>query len=195
MRKLLFLPLAMLLLYGQLLAQTRTITGQIIDGLGNGVPNASVTVKGSTSGTTTNADGRFSLSIPQNARILVISSVGFQQKEMEIKNQSTINVSLTNTENALTEIVVTGYTRERKSQFAGAATVIGGSAVGNVPVGSFDQALQGRAPGLLVNSSSGQPGSSPAITIRGVQSIQGAGAQPLFILDGIPLAANDMQTL
>jgi TonB-linked SusC/RagA family outer membrane protein len=195
MRKLLFLPLAMLLLYGQLLAQTRTITGQIVDGQGIGVPNASITVKGSTAGTTTKADGRFSLSIPENARVLVISSVGFQQKEMEIKNQSTINVSLTNAENALTEIVVTGYTRERKSQFAGAATVIGGSAVGNVPVGSFDQALQGRAPGLLVNSSSGQPGSSPAITIRGVQSIQGAGAQPLFILDGIPLPANDMQTL
>jgi TonB-linked SusC/RagA family outer membrane protein len=106
-----------------------------------------------------------------------------------------MTVSLKAFDKSLEGVVVTGYTRERKSQFAGAATVIGSKAVETVPVGSFDQALQGRAPGVLVNSGSGQPGSSAQITIRGVQSIQGAGAQPLYVLDGIPLPAFDMQTI
>ena len=189
------LMLGVFTLCSHLLAQNRTVSGQIVDAQGTGIPNVSVTVKGSTSGTTTSANGQFTLSVPQNATTLVVSSVGFVSQEVNIANQSNVNVTLVSTESELTEVVITGYTRERKSQFAGAASLISSKAVETVPVGSFDQALQGRAPGLLVNSSTGQPGSSPSITIRGVQSIQGAGAQPLFILDGVPLPSGDMQTL
>ena len=71
---------------------------------------------------------------------------------------------------------------------------VSGKFIETVPVGSFDQALQGRAPGLLVNSSSGQPGTSPTLTIRGIQSVTGAGSQPLFIVDGVPIPSSDMQT-
>lgn len=187
--------LGVITLITQLQAQNRNVSGTVTDALGKGVPNASVTIKGTNVGTTTAADGRFSINVPANANTLIISSVGFQNKEVLINNQTAIDVALTSNEAALTEVIVTGYTRERKSQFAGAAALISGKAVETVPVGSFDQALQGRAPGLLVNSSTGQPGSSPTITIRGVQSIQGAGAQPLFILDGVPLPSGDMQTL
>ncbi len=195
MRKILMLLLGVFVFCSQLLAQNRTITGRITDAQNAGVPNASVTVKGTRIGTITAQDGGFSLNVPSNATTIVISSVGFGNKEITISNQSTLNISLTSSDNALTEVVVTGYTRERKSQFAGAATVLGPKAVETVPVGSFDQALQGRAPGVLVNSGSGQPGSSATITIRGVQSIQGAGAQPLYVLDGVPLPSFDMQTI
>ena len=168
MRKRLVFLLGMLVVCLQLLAQTRTITGRVTDAQGNGVPNASVTIKGTNSGTTTNADGAYTINIPASARTLVISSVGFGSKEVAIGSQTTIPVSLTAAENSLDEIVVTGYSRERKSQFAGAATIVSGKAVETVPVGSFDQALQGRAPGVLVNSGSGQPGASATVTIRGV---------------------------
>ncbi len=179
----------------QLLAQNRTITGRVTDEKGIAVPSASVTIKGASIGTTTAADGTFSISVPQNVRSLTVSSIGFQNQDVIIGNQNSISVSLVTGDNSLTEVVVTGYTRERRSQFAGAATVLSSKTVETVPVGSFDQALQGRAPGLLVNSGSGQPGNSATVTIRGVQSIQGAGAQPLYVIDGVPVPSGDFQTL
>ena len=196
MRKRLVFLLGMLVVCLQLLAQTRTITGRIVDAQGAGVPNASVTIKGTNTGTVTNAEGNFSLTVPNTARALVVSSIGFQNQEVTLNSTSNnIAITLGTAERALDEIVVTGYSRERKSQFAGAASIVSGKAVETVPVGSFDQALQGRAPGLLVNSGSGQPGSSATVTIRGVQSIQGAGAQPLYVIDGVPLPAFDMQSI
>ncbi len=195
MRKILMLMLGVFALCTQLWAQNRTITGTVRDATGSGVPNASVRVKGTSFGTTTNGTGAFSISVPGNASTLIISSVGFAEREIAIGSQNTVNASLTAVEGGLQEVVVTGYSRERRSQFAGAATVVSGKDIETVPVGSFDQALQGRAPGVLVNSGSGQPGASATITIRGVQSVQGAGAQPLYVIDGIPLPSFDMQTI
>lgn len=180
----------------QVMAQNRTLTGRVTDATGNPVPGASVQIKGTNVGTVSNSDGTFTISVPQNARALVISGVGMSQRELTIGNQNNITVSLSPSEQNLQEVVVsTGYTRERRSQFAGAATVLSGRVVDAVPVGSFDQALQGRAPGLLVNSGSGQPGASANITIRGVQSIQGSGAQPLYVIDGVPMPSFDMQSI
>lgn len=194
MRRLLFFLLGVLVMSSQLLAQNRTITGRVTDETGKAVFGASVVVKGSKTGAVTDEAGTFSLSVPADARTLVISGVGFTDREVTITG-NTVNVQLTASVNDLENVVVTGYTRQTKTTFTGAASQIAGKAVENVPVGSFDQALQGRAPGLLVNSGSGQPGSSPNIIIRGVQSIQGAGAQPLYILDGVPISAADFQTL
>ncbi len=195
MRKLMTMLLCVVLAASQLAAQSRTIRGRVLDDKNNPVANASVLVKGTNTGTTTGADGNFSIGITSAAKVLVIRSLGFTQQEIAITSSNSYGVSLRSTTENLDEVVVTGYSRERKTQFAGAANTISPKAVDAVPVGSFDQALQGRAPGVLVNSSSGQPGSSASITIRGVQSIQGAGAQPLFILDGVPLPAFDMQTI
>src|SRR5690349_8852247 len=94
MRKALMLVLGLFMLCTQLLAQNRTVTGTVTDEKGSGVPNASVTVKGSKVGTTTNADGTFSLSVPNNAKTVVISSIGFQSFELALSNQSTFKVSL-----------------------------------------------------------------------------------------------------
>src|SRR5687767_4615929 len=195
MRRILMLLLGVFVLCTQLQAQDRTVTGRVTDAQNNGIPNASVTVKGSPLGTTTNVNGSFTLTVPSNARTLVVSGVGFTTQEVAVGTESTINVSLAQETQILEQVVVTGYSRERRSQFAGAATVLGARTVETVPVGSFDQALQGRAPGVLVNSGSGQPGSSATVTIRGVQSIQGAGAQPLYVIDGVPLPSFDMQTI
>ncbi|WP_132050981.1 SusC/RagA family TonB-linked outer membrane protein [Pseudocnuella soli] len=196
MRKLLCLVLGMLFVCVQLFAQNRTISGTITDDKGNPIPNASILVKGSNTGTTTNADGKFTISVGPNTRTLLVTSVGLAEQEVNIGNRTTVNVTLNAAEQSLQEVVVnTGYTRERRSNFAGAANVLSGRVVDAVPVGAFDQALQGRAPGLLVNSGSGQPGSSANVIIRGVQSISGAGAQPLYVIDGIPMPSFDMQSI
>ena len=194
MRKLLLLSFASLFFVGQLLAQ-KTITGKVTDEKGDPISNVTVIIKGTATGTTTSSTGSYSLSVPANAKILVFSSIGLTAEERSIGTATNISLAMKSAEKALEEVIITGYSREKKSQFTGAATVISAKAFEMVPVGAFDQTLQGRSPGVLVNSGSGQPGSSAVITIRGVQSIQGAGAQPLYVLDGVPLPAFDMQTI
>lgn len=176
----------------QLAAQNRTISGRVTDEKGAPIINASVLVKGTKSGTVTGADGLFTISVSPKASKLIISSVDMAAREVAIGSEPVISVSLKR-DNDLTEVVVTGYSREKKSQFTGSATVLSSKVVENTPVGSFDQVLQGRAPGLVVNSGSGQPGRSANITIRGIQSISGAGVQPLYILDGVPIPPSDFQ--
>ena len=195
MRKLLLLVLCQVFFLFGALAQNRTISGKVTDENGKAVTNASVLVKGTRIGTITKTDGSFTLTVPGNAKTLLFSSVNMTDQEVQITNQSSVSVSLKTDEKSLTEVVVTGYSRERKSQFVGSATTLTSKAVETVPVGSFDQALQGKAPGLLVNSGSGQPGTSANINIRGIHSITGAFAQPLFVIDGVPLPAGDMASL
>ena len=196
MRKLLFFVVAILLFIGQLSAQSsRTITGKVSDDKGDPVFGASVLIKGSRTGTTTDLNGDFRLNVPASAKALVVSAINHRSAEIPIGSNNSYTVSLKNDDKNLEEVVVTGYGRERKARFVGAASVLSAKVVETVPVGSFDQALQGRAPGLLINSSSGQPGASANVNIRGIHSITGAFAQPLFVVDGIPLAAQDMQTI
>ncbi len=195
MRKLVTLFMCLVLSLLQLQAQNRTLTGKITDEKGNPVVGASVLVKGTANGTTTKEDGTFSLTVEGSIKSLIISALNLGTKEVKVEKSNVINVSLISKIENLEDIVVTGYSRVKKSQFAGAATTISGKLVESVPVGAFDQALQGRVPGMLVNSGSGQPGSSASITIRGIKSISGAGAQPLYIIDGVPLPSGDMQTL
>jgi TonB-linked SusC/RagA family outer membrane protein len=195
MRKLMTMLLCIVLAASQLAAQTRTIRGRVLDDKNNPVSNASVQVKNGSSGTITGPDGSFSLGINASARTLVIRSLGFAQQEVSITSSNSYGITLKSSAENLEEVVVTGYSRERKSQFVGAATTISSKAVETVPVGAFDQALQGRAPGLLVNSGSGQPGNSANVTIRGISSITGAGVQPLYVLDGVPLPSGDFATL
>jgi TonB-linked SusC/RagA family outer membrane protein len=195
MRKLHLLLVGIILLSYQVSAQVKRITGKVTDASGSPVSNASIIIKGTNSGTVSGIDGSYTLGVGSSATALIVSAISLDSVEVQIGNSSTINITLTNQNKNLEEVIVTGYSKEKKSQFAGAASRISGKFVETVPVGSFDQAMQGRAPGLLVNSSSGQPGSSPTLTIRGVQSVTGAGSQPLFIVDGVPIPAGDMQTI
>lgn len=192
MRKSLLMLLIMLAAVAQGWAQGRTISGKVVD-VKTGQAISGVTISSGGKNTITDASGNFKISTTANT--VSVMSVGYERAELKLGSSNTLNVSLNPSSQELDAVVVTGYSREKKSQFAGAATQISGKAVETVPVGAFDQALQGRVPGMLVNSGSGQPGSSAQITIRGIKSIVGAGAQPLFVIDGVPLPAFDMQTI
>jgi TonB-linked SusC/RagA family outer membrane protein len=192
MRKFLILLTCLFFALMQLTAQNRSISGRVTDEKGTPIINASVLVKGTKFGTVTGADGLFTIAVSPKASKLVISSVDMVATEVAIGSEPVISVSLKR-DNDLKEVVITGYSREKKSQFTGSAAVLSSKVVENTPVGSFDQVLQGRAPGMVVNSGSGQPGASANITIRGIKSISGAGVQPLYILDGVPIPPADFQ--
>ncbi len=195
MRKIFFTLLCICLTSYQLFAQSRAISGKVTDDAGNPLVGATVSVIGASGSATTNALGNFTLVAPRSARQVEVTYVGYATQRINLTSQNNVDVKLVQSSVSLDEVIITGYTREKKSQFAGSATVLAAKVVETVPVGSFDQALQGRAPGVLVNSGSGQPGASTTVTIRGVQSISGAGAQPLYILDGVPIPAGDFQTI
>lgn len=184
MRKALLLLLGCLVLAFQLYAQDRVISGRVSDATGNPLSNASVLVKGSSIGTTTKADGSFSLTVPQGAKSLIISSVGMAQEEVDIRTNSVINVSLKAGDTNLQEVVVTGYTTTARNKSTVAASVVGAKDISNVPMTNVNDILQGKATGLTVMSTSGQPGSSSNIRVRGVGSIS-AGASPIYVIDGI----------
>jgi TonB-linked SusC/RagA family outer membrane protein len=194
MRKLFLLLLGFLLFVAPLWAQ-RTISGKVTDEKGSPVPNVSIIVKGTTTGTTSKSDGSYTLVVPANAKALVFSSVDMRPVEMPIGAQSAINVALTAEDRSLQEVVVTGYTRERKREYTSAASVMQSKVVDAVPVAALDQMFQGRVPGLVANSGNGQPGASANVHIRGISSISSAFAQPLYVIDGVPLNSGDLNTL
>lgn len=179
---------ALLLPLGTAFAQDRTVTGRVTSSEdGSSLPGVNVVLKGTSIGSATDADGRYSISIPASGGTLVFSFIGLKTQEVEVGNRSTIDIQLALDAQQLAEIVVTetGYAQERK--FIGSATTLSGEIIERTPMASFDQALQGRVAGVLVNSGSGQPGASATVRIRGVSSISGAGAQPLYVIDGVPV--------
>ncbi len=194
MRKVVLLSSLVFCFALQVLAQgSKKISGKIVDqktkqGLGG------VTVNAGKVNALSDANGNYQINVTDQKSVN-FSIIGYAKLSRSIGAATTINVELASVEAVLEEVVITGYARESKSKFAGAVTTISGKTVNDVPVGSFDQAFQGRVPGMLVNSGSGQPGSSAVVTIRGIKSLQGAGAQPLYVLDGVPIPAFDMQTL
>src|SRR5690349_16833595 len=166
MRKLLLVLTSFLLFAGVAFAQ-KTITGKVTDDKGNPLANVSVTVKGTSTGTVTKTDGSFSLTIPANAKQLEFSYVGLASQTVNISASKTdYSLSLKAGASDLDEVVVTGINRVKKSQFAGAANKIDAKEIVNRPVGSLDQLLQGRAPGVLGLTTSGQPGNNSVIIIR-----------------------------
>lgn len=193
MRKILFCIVAVMAFTFAASAQNRTITGKVTDD--KGAPVNGVSVTSGKVGAQTDKSGNYSISVPSSAKTLTFTSVGFDAVTRAIGSGNSLSIKLTAANAKLDEVVVTGYSREKRSQFAGAATVLSAKVVETVPVGAFDQALQGRVPGMVVNSGSGQPGNSANITIRGIQSISGAGVQPLYVIDGVPMPASDMQTI
>ncbi|MCG2614467.1 TonB-dependent receptor [Terrimonas sp. NA20] len=193
MRKLLVVLTAVLLLTGQLLAQ-RSITGKVVDEKGDPIPNASVSIKGTTSGVVTNEQGNFTLTLTPNAKTLVISSVNMGTEEVAVGSQNVINVTLKLEDRALQEVVVTGYGSQKKANVTGSIASIKAADIENRPFTSIDKGIQGMVAGLQSVAGSGQPGSSQAILIRGISSIN-AGTGPLWVIDGIPVNSGDASRL
>lgn len=194
MRKLITMALCVVLAVSQLAAQNRTIRGKVTDGQGSPIANASVLVKGSTTGTTTNATGEYSLSIPSTARTLVISSLNFTSQDVTIGNNTTIDVTLASATQDLQEVVVVGYGTRKKTDLTGSVAQVKGTEIENLPFSSVDKALQGKVPGLQSVAASGQPGSAQNIIIRGISSIGGS-SNPLWVIDGIPVNSGDASRL
>ena len=173
----------------------QSISGKVTNANGNPISNVSVIVKGTTVGTTTAADGTYSISVPANAKQLSFSSLAYESQDVTIGNRK--NISIVMAASGATEmegVVVTGISRVKKSEFTGATTKISEKQIENKPVGSFDQILQGRAPGVSSLTGSGQPGSAANVTIRGTGSIAG-GSAPLYVVDGIPIEEGVFQSL
>jgi len=186
MRKILLLLCGVLFLVGQLSAQNRTVSGKVTDAAGASVSNASVIVKGTRIGTTSNASGNFSFSVPSNAKALIVSAVGLASLEVAIPANGNVNVTLQQDDKKLDEVIITGYSVRKKRDEAGAVSTVRGKEIENLPNPSLDKALQGRAAGVLVQSNSGIPGGGINVRIRGTGSFN-AGTQPLYVIDGVQL--------
>ncbi|MBC7572370.1 MAG: TonB-dependent receptor [Spirosoma sp.] len=177
----------MLLVPGVSLAQF--VSGKVTDETGGGLPGVSVVIKGSSMGTTTDADGQYKLSAPAKGT-LIFSFVGYTAKEVPIGNQTTINTVLAPDDKTLNEVVVVGYGTQNRKDLTGSVSSVGSEEIAKLPVASVDQALQGKIPGVQISTTSGEPGGSPNILIRGVSSITG-GAGPLIVIDGFPVSNSD----
>lgn len=168
-------------------AQNRTVSGKVSDTGGAALPGVSVTVKGTTSGAITDANGAFSVQAANNA-VLVFSYIGFKATEVAIGTRSTVDVSLEEDAAALSEVVVVGYGSQKKSQTTGAISSVSAKQIQEMPITSLGQAMQGRVAGVDVSQSGSRPGQVPKILIRGRRSFN-AGNDPLYVVDGIPLSA------
>lgn len=155
---------------------------------GEGLPGASVVIKGSTTGTVSDIDGDYSIQASEDD-ILVFSFVGYRQQEIRVGSQQQINVELEFDMQSLSEVVVVGYGTQKKSDITGAVSIVGSREIGEVPVANMQQALQGRAAGVEVQRVGTGPGATARIRIRGQRSINGSN-DPLIVLDGIPFEGN-----
>ncbi|MEZ0607458.1 SusC/RagA family TonB-linked outer membrane protein [Fibrella sp. WM1] len=195
MRKLLSGSWLLLLLFClPALAQDIAVSGRVTSSDdGSSLPGVSVQVKGTTRGTVTDASGNYRISVPANGR-LVFSFIGYIRQEVAVARQTAINVTLQSDATNLSEVVVTGYggTVNRR-EFTGASSKVSGKDISNLPVGSFDKALAGRAAGVQVTSANGVPGGAIQVRIRGVGSIS-AGNDPLYVVDGVQLNSTNNST-
>jgi TonB-linked SusC/RagA family outer membrane protein len=171
-------------------AQTKTLTGTVTSAEDNqAIPGVSVSVKGTTLGTVTNLDGGFELQIPENSKTLFFSFIGMKNLEVEIGNQTSFNVQMSADVIGIDEVVVTamGISKEKKA-LGYAVQNVGGEELSQAANTNMGTALQGKVSGIEVSSSSGMPGASTKITIRGARSFTGNNA-PLYIVDGTPISS------
>jgi TonB-linked SusC/RagA family outer membrane protein len=170
-------------------AQTKVVTGKVTDENGAPVSNVSVFVRNTNMGTTTKADGTYSITLTQAAKQISFSAVEYNTASLAVPANGVLNVKLTALDNKLSDVVVVAYGTTKKSNFTGSAATITAKEFQDRPLTSVANALIGAAPGIATTSSNGQPGSSPAIRIRGFGSIS-ASNDPLYIVDGVPYTSS-----
>lgn len=167
--------------------QPTTITGVVIDEKGTPLPGVAIVMKGTTIGTATNFDGKFSLNIPKGATTLVISSIGYITQEIAITNKQYLKIILKEDVQQLDDVVVIGYNTVKKKDLTTAVAVVSTQDIQQRPVISAAQVIQGKAAGVQVVHPSGQPGTGLSIRVRGATSIQ-ASNEPLYVVDGLPMS-------
>ncbi|SUJ11320.1 Enterobactin outer-membrane receptor [Sphingobacterium spiritivorum] len=170
-------------------AQTRVLTGKVVDENASPLAGATIKVKGSTIATSSNADGDFSVEIPTDAKSLEVSFIGYLTKDVPISGNDITIALEPNADHGLDEVVVIGYGTARKKDLTGAMVTIGAKDFNKGLMTSPDQLIQGKTPGVMVINNTGQPGGSTTVRIRGNSSIR-ASNNPLFVLDGVPMSGN-----
>jgi TonB-linked SusC/RagA family outer membrane protein len=192
MKKLILMMLCSCLLWSTAMAQERVVTGTV-KGLDDGqsLPGVNVIVQGTSKGTTTDSEGKYSISVAPNENTLVFTFVGYKTATVEIGNQSIIDLSLEGDITSLDEVVVVGYGVQREKDLTSAITTIKADEIAKTPSGQAMQALQGKVPGVQIVSN-GAPGASPTIRVRGVGSYPATkdniplnNEAPLFVVDGM----------
>lgn len=171
-------------------AQSKQITGKVTDQRdGSPLPGVTVKVKGLKEGTITNADGVFKLNVGPDASTLLFSFIGYADQEVPVSGRSTINVALGSSSKDISEVVVVGYGTQLKRDVTGSISKINAKEIEDIPVASFEQAIQGKAAGVVIESGSGKVGQGIKVRIRGTSSIS-ASSQPLYIVDGMPVESS-----
>ena len=171
------------------LAQDFKVSGMIADDDGEALPGALVVEKGTSNGSIADLNGNYEIAVSSENAPLVFSFVGYSEKEIAVNGRSTIDVTLI--PQVLDEVVVLGYSTEKKRDLSGSTSSVEAEAIEKVVTPSIDQALQGRTAGLLVsNASGGSPGAAPTVRIRGSNSVN-SGNEPLYVIDGFPVYPNN----
>jgi TonB-linked SusC/RagA family outer membrane protein len=171
-----------------LFAQSKAITGTVVDENKMPLPGASILVKGLNIGSSTDFDGNFSLNVPETGEVLVVSYLGYMTKELVISKNLTFNIQLDIDTNTLDEIVVVGYGTQRKSDITGSVTSVKVDAIAVAQNSTIDALLQGRAAGVQVTQNAGSPGSGVSVKIRGASSLRGNN-EPLYVIDGVIISS------
>jgi len=178
----------------ELTAQTNPsgvpITGVILDQKGEAIIGANVAVKGSDTGTVSDADGNFSLQVPNENSVLQISYLGYKTQEIRVGNKRKIDVTLAEDNQLLNEVVVVGYGTMKRSDLTGAITSVSSETLSKSVSTSLDQALQGHAAGVDITPSSGMPGAASSVRIRGISSINSSN-EPIYVIDGVVISQDN----
>jgi len=166
----------------------QSVSGKVTDENGLSLIGATVYEKGTTNGTITDLDGNYSIDVDDSAT-LVISFLGYTDIELDVQGRTSINIRMTESASVLDEVVVTGYGRQAKRDITGAVATLSSKQISDIPVTSFENAIQGQMAGVQVSETSGEPGAGPSIRVRGLGSIS-AGNEPLYVIDGFPISKN-----
>jgi TonB-linked SusC/RagA family outer membrane protein len=159
------------------------IKGSVKDAKGIGLSGSTIAVKGSEKVVLSDAEGNFSIDVPADA-ILIVSHIGYKTKEVPVGGKNTLLITMEEESASMSEVVVVGYQTQKRSEITGAVSTVNISGLSKLPVGTVDQALQGKTPGVRITQSTGQPGEGVIVRIRGVGTINDN--NPLFIVDGVP---------
>ncbi len=171
-------------------AQSNEVTGKVT-GVGKDTPleGVSVNIKGTNIGTTTGVEGKYRLANVSPQAVLVFTIVGYVSQEIQVSSRKEIDVALVEQVAQLNEVIIIGYGKQQRKEVTGAIASITSEEIQNIPVSSFENAIQGKVAGVEVSVPSGEPGAAPTIRVRGTGSVS-AGSDPLYVIDGLPISKN-----
>ncbi len=184
-----FLLLALFAIVSMSLTAQVTVTGTVLDSTGESIIGASVVEKGQTGGATTDIDGKFTIRVGNADATLVISYVGMKTQEVKLKGRKNIDVTLEDSSEALSELVVVGYGTQKRSDITGSVASLSEDQMRQTIVTNADQMLQGKVAGVQVTQNSGAPGGATSVRIRGASSLNSSN-EPLYIIDGVPMGGS-----